>query len=200
MTEGRIIVDLFAEDTAHEELLVPLVTRVAQDQGCQIRIRVVSAQGGHARALSEFRLYQLDRLKRPPANPATFVIVAIDANCDTHTSATQRVEAEVRGDFLIPCIPACPDPHVERWYLADLPAFHQVVGVTPRVPASKCERDFYKHLLAQSVVDADHVPQLGGIEFAEEIAHAMDFYRAGRCESSLKHFLDTLTATLKRIS
>lgn len=54
----RVLVDLFVEDRAHEELLKPLVDRVAQEEGVEVRIRVRAARGGHVRALSEFTLYQ----------------------------------------------------------------------------------------------------------------------------------------------
>lgn len=37
----------------------------------------------------------------------------------------------------------------------------------------------------------------GGIEFAAELAEAMDLYRAGRADASLRAFLDDLRAALK---
>lgn len=94
-------------------------------------------------------------------------------------------------------VPACPAPHIERWYLADLEAFYVVVGIRPRVPRDKCERDLYKQILARAVVDAGHPPMLGGIEFARDLVAAMDLFRAGRTESSLKHFVDELSGHLK---
>jgi hypothetical protein len=38
---------------------------------------------------------------------------------------------------------------------------------------------------------------LGGVEFAEELVNAMDFYRAGRRDPSLKAFISELTSQLK---
>ena len=82
-----------------------------------------------------------------------------------------------------------PDPHVERWYLSDRHAFKQVVGVQPPAEHRKCERDRYKRILAKAVRDGGHPAILGGIEFAKELADAMDFYRAGRAEPGLRQFV-----------
>lgn len=197
MSEPRPVIDLFAEDRAHEELIGPIVERVAEMESRRIRVRVISARGGHGRATDEFRLYQRKRLKAPPPESAALVIVAIDANCDTHTAAVQAIMDAVRDEFRTLCIPACPDPHIERWFLADESAFHAVVGPMPSLPKRKCGRDFYKQLLAQAVIDAGHPPTLGGLEFAREIAEAMDLYRAGRSERSLKHFIEGLRSGLR---
>ena len=61
----------------------------------------------------------------------------------------------------------------------------------------KCERGFYKGVLAKAVRDGGHPPTLGGIEFASEIVAAMDLFRAGKTESSLKHFLEAATARIR---
>jgi hypothetical protein len=74
-----------------------------------------------------------------------------------------------------------------------------VVGVTPVVAQEKCERDYYKSVLAKAVIDAGHPPTLGGIEFAPELIEAMDFFRAGKTDNSLKHFLGELNAFFKRV-
>ena len=92
---------------------------------------------------------------------------------------------------------ACPDPHVERWYLADPTSFATVVGIRPEVGRKKCERGHYKAILSRAVVEAGHPPTLGGFEFAREIVDVMNLYRAAKAESSLKHFLDEMTARLR---
>ncbi len=38
---------------------------------------------------------------------------------------------------------------------------------------------------------------VGGAEFAEEIVAEMDFYRAGKNEPSLRHFLETTRGVFK---
>jgi len=52
-------------------------------------------------------------------------------------------------------------------------------------------------MLAEAVADAGHPATLGGIEFARELVDAMNFYRAAKADSSLKHFLDEATARFK---
>jgi hypothetical protein len=96
-------------------------------------------------------------------------------------------------------VAACPDPHVERWYLDDPDSFHKVVGYHPIVGREKCIRDHYKKLLADAVRQGGHPPTLGGIEFADELIANMDLYRAGQNDSSLKNFIDELRAKLKNI-
>ncbi|HOS93211.1 MAG TPA: hypothetical protein PLQ54_07855 [Armatimonadota bacterium] len=194
-----ITVDLFVEDAGHENLLRPLVIRVARRQRREVRVRVRSGRGGHGKALQEFVAFQ-KILERGVGDPQPdLIVVAIDANCLAFTEARKSVLRATLPKFQSICVPACPDPHVERWYLADAQAFGAVVGGTPTVPRRKCERDVYKRALAQAVVDAGHPPELGGIEFGPELAEAIDLHRAGRSDSSLKHFIDDLAGRLKRL-
>jgi hypothetical protein len=194
-----VLVDLFAEDRGHEELLCPLIQRMAREQNRTVDLRVRSARGGHGRAIEELKLYQRSMKKGVSGDKLPdLVVVAIDSNCKSYTETAKEIQQALEDEFRDRAVCACPDPHVERWYMADLDGFQQVVGVRPAVGKQKCERDVYKRLLAQAVVDAGHPATLGGIEFARELADAMDFYRAGKVESALKHFLDETTARLKR--
>ena len=92
---------------------------------------------------------------------------------------------------------ACPEPHIERWYLADPESFRTVVGFRPNPGRKKCDRGRYKQMLAQAVVKGGFPPTLGGVEFAPDIVDAMDLYRAGRAEHSLKDFQTRLTQLLR---
>lgn len=94
---------------------------------------------------------------------------------------------------------ACPDPHVERWYLADPESFKEVVGHQPTIGKKKCVRDYYKNALANAVRKAGHPATLGGIEFAQELVERMDLYRAGKNERSLKAFVDDLRGRLRTL-
>jgi len=193
-------IDLFAEDRGHEELLRPLLERLAREQGKDARVAVRSARGGHPRAVAELKLYQKSVLKRIGGETLPdLLVVAIDGNCSSFASAQQTIRDALGKEFQDRTISASPDPHIERWFLADLEAFHQVVGAAPAVGKQKCERDVYKRLLAHAVREAGHPPTLGGIEFARELAEAMDYYRAGKADSSLKHFLEEVTARLKSL-
>ncbi len=193
-----IQIDLFAEDQAHEELLRALLERMAREQHRPARVRVRSARGGHGRAIQELKLYQRSMLKGVSGSTLPdLLVVAIDGNCKSYTDTLKEIKEALQDEFRDRTVGACPDPHIERWYLADLDAFQQVVGVRPSIGKQKCERDVYKRLLAKAVVDAGHPATLGGIEFARELAEAMDYFRAGKSENALKHFLDETEGRLK---
>jgi len=193
----RLVIDLFAEDSAHEAFLRPLIERIAREEGRGVRVRTISARGGHGRAVSEFVTYQRSDVRRVAGEVGDLVVVAIDANC-AKLAAKRKEIAQAASDAIRDrCVAACPDPHIERWYLADLSAFHAVVGTMPSVPADKCERDLYKRVLAQAVVSGGHPATLGGIDFAREIADAMDLHRAGQSVSSLGHFIRALRGRLR---
>jgi hypothetical protein len=194
-----LTIDLFAEDTGHAELLHPLLERLAREQETDASIRVRSARGGHGRALGEMKLYQQTVLKGVGSiTIPDLLVVAIDANCNSFVDARKAVQDGLLPPFRDRAVLACPDPHVERWYLADGVAFQTVVGITPpSVSNVKCKRDFYKAMLAQAVAEAGHPALLGGIEFGRELAEAMDYFRAGKADNSLKHFLDEATARFK---
>lgn len=197
---SRLVVDLFVEDTAHEEFLKPLVRRLAAEEGRSVRIRVRSALGGHPRALTEFRLYQrVAGVMVTAERSADLVVVAIDANCSSFQTARNRIREEVLTDFRDRVVTACPDPHIERWYLADLRSFKFVVGRGPDEVEEKCARGHYKGILKSAVTQAGHPPS-DGVDFAAALAAGMDLYRAGRSDSSFKAFLDEFRSALRRHS
>ncbi len=192
-----MIVDLLAEDAAHEKFLRPLIRRLARDAEVDVDVRVRAARGGHPRVMQEFGLHQRAITRGVTGRP-DLVVVAIDANCLPYVRARRKIERGILQEFRGVTVIACPDPHVERWYLADPASFAQVVGRQPRLGARKCDRDRYKKILADSVAAAGHPVLLGGIEFAEDLVASMDLYRAGKNEKSLKRFMDDLGARLKR--
>ncbi len=194
-----LTIDLFAEDRAHEELLKALLFRIARQENKPIALHVRSARGGHGRALDELVLYQRSVIKVPEAfRVPDLLCVAIDANCQRFAQMRKEIEVKLESPFAERALIACPDPHIERWYLADPESCHQVIGGRPKLGRKKCERGYYKAVLAKAVRDGGHPPTLGGIEFAREIVEAMDFFRAGKAESSLKHFLDAATARIRQ--
>src|SRR5438270_4270531 len=144
--------DLFAEDRGHEEFLRPLIERLAAEQGKPVRVQVRSARGGHGRVLAELSLYQKSVLKGIGGLALPdLLVVAIDGNCNSFQEARKQIQDHLMDEFRNRAIIACPDPHVERWYMADLEAFQEVVGITPKLGKQKCKQDWYKDLLAQSV-------------------------------------------------
>jgi len=193
-----VAIDLFVEDRAHEEFLKAMLSRIAKQEGKLITVRIRSARGGHGRALTELSLYQKSVLKATATmGMPDLIFIAIDANCKRWNMARKNIEANIEVPFKNLAIVACPDPHIERWYLADPESFSKVVGVRPKIGKKKCGRERYKAILAKAIVDAGYPPTLGGIEFAQEIVDNMDLYRAGRAERSLKHFLNDTTARIK---
>lgn len=126
------------------------------------------------------------------------LVVGIDANCATWHQARRLVVETLAPRLRDRAAVACPDPHIERWFMADPVSFEQVLGRRPKLGARKCERDHYKRILSRTVREAGHPAVLGGLEFAEEIVGAMDLYRAGKSEKSLRHFVDKTKALMTR--
>jgi len=198
MTEPRPFhVDLFAEDRGHELFLTALVERLAREAGRTVTITVRSARGGHGKALAELKLYQLTEIRKRKALP-DLLIVAIDGNCKGYAKARKEILEKIEKSLKHFTVAACPDPHIERWYLADPESFCKVVGKHPDVKQDKCERDYYKNALTSAVREAGFIPTLGGIEFAEDLIAAMDLGRAGRAHTSLGDLIESLTAKLRR--
>lgn len=194
MSETRV--HLFAEDNAHEQLLRPIVRRIAAEEACDIDIRVMSARGGHGKVLAELDLYQNARLVSQSLPDV--LVIGVDANCRGHTEAKNEILSHVQPSFTAKVVIACPDPHIERWYLADAVAFQKVVGTPAPSVRQKCQRDFYKHLLAETVRNAGLVPTLGGLEFAGELVQQADWFRAGKTDTAFKHFLDDLRSKFRQ--
>lgn len=198
---NELRVDLFAEDIAHEKLLVGLIERVAREEGITVwRPQIRSARGGHAKVISEFRTYQHSLTKGYVNSSSDLVVVAIDSNCTTFSQTRAEIEQETQDQFKHLIVPACPDPHIERWYMADPDSFYRIVGQRPVLAQKKCERGYYKNILQTAIREAGHPQPLGGVEFAAELAEAMDLYQAGKADVSLKAFLDDLRAALKTLA
>jgi len=195
-----LVIDLFAEDRAHELWFKPLLERLAREEKVTVRVRVRSARGGHGQAITELKKYQQVCDKGIIGDLPDLVVVAIDANCASLSEAQKKIDDCLGRQFKHRTITATPDPHIERWFLADLDAFHRVVGITPQFKKRKhkCKRDYYKSVLAKAVQEAGHPPTLGGIEFARQLVEALDFSRACKDDSSFRHFVDQMRAALKR--
>lgn len=195
-----LVVDLFVEDRAHEAFVGALVKRIAREEQVALRAQTRSARGGHPRALEEFGTYQSLVEKGALANHAPdMIIVVIDGNCSTARKKREEIERAARPSLPGRLVAGCPNPHVERWFLADPDSFHEVVGHRPVVGREKCERGHYKRLLAEAIRRGNQPATLGGIEFAAELVEAMNLYRAGKGDSSLKAFVDDLRGKFREI-
>jgi hypothetical protein len=179
-------VRLFAEDVAHRQFFEALVRRIARECGVGVEVRTANARGGHGRVCAELIGYQR-AIARMGDAVADLLLAAVDANCDGWDGARKKVAAEILPGSAVAAVVACPDPHIERWYLADPASLASALGLRVRPEARKCERDRYKVQLVDALRAAGHPVLLGGTEFAEEIVDAMDLYRAGKAEPSLGH-------------
>jgi len=195
---SSLALEVFAEDAAHEAFLLPFLKRLAAEQGASVEVRVRSAVGGHGRALSEFDLFQ-KTLSRPPSARPDLVVVCIDANCNRYNQAHRDIVDRVTPALRECTVIACPDPHIERWYMADSEGFALAIGATPPTRKRKCGRDSYKTLLRNTIRQAGLLVPLGGIEFASELVQQMDLFRAGKSDRSLKAFIDELKSALVRL-
>ena len=188
-------VDVFAEDAAQEALLAALLRRCARDANREVDLHVQWALGGKGRAQTALKQYaravQGGELPLPD-----ILVLARDANCSSRGKVRREVlnqlEEALRGRAVV----ACPDPHIERWYLCDPPSFERVVGHRPSVGRRKCQRGVYKAALREAFARAGHAAILGGVEYAEELVEAMDLDRGGRTEPSLRLFLEEVRRKL----
>ncbi len=194
-------VDFFVEDRAHEELLVALTKRVAKDEGVVIDCHIQTARGGHPRVMKAFRNYQTLRERGigGPNNP-DLLIVAIDGNCSKFDETRKSIREAASSSYSHRLITACPDPHIERWYLLDPQSFGTIVGGQPQVRSRKCDRSYYKQVLATAVAEAGYVLPLGGIELGRALAAKMDLYRAGKNDVSFRAFVADLRSGLRQAS
>ena len=193
-----LVVDLFVEDLAHEVFVGALARRIAREEHVALSVQARSARGGHPRALEEFGTYQALVEKGALASLAPdLVVVVIDGNCVSSRKKREEIRRATRPVLLDRLVAGCPNPHVERWLLADPDSFHRVVGYRPAIGHEKCEREHYKRLLGDAIRKGNQPATLGGIEFAAELVEAMNLYRAGKSDSSLRAFVGDLRSRFR---
>ena len=174
---------------------MPLLRRIANEVGVVVDIRVRSNVGGHPRVVAEFELYQT-LVRKGVMNAPDVLVIATDANC-LGQKRRKEIQDVVKSQVWAHVVLACPDPHVERWYMADGDAFHEAVGSRPSLgKKKKCNRDEYKRRLVSAISKADQIAPLGGIEFATDIIANMNQYRAGKADASLKRLWQDLKTSL----
>lgn len=189
--DRQIYICYFLEDIAQEGFLKALVSRLLKEKGippdCLLH-DVRNASGGRGKALGELRRFLMDISRQPDV-----LVVAIDGDCRGYREMREEIQRTVKqAEYPGPVACAVPDPHMERWYLADPDAFQRVLSVRPECPAYKCERDRYKQALKEALRQAGIVAPLGGVEYGEEIAWSMDIFQVGKADRGFKHFVDDL--------
>jgi len=181
-------VAFFVEDYAHQQIIGALVQRIAHETGVAIECDWRNSRHGYGKLVQELKEYLRD-VKRQGDIP-DLLVIATDANCKGLNNRTNELPLD---DCPVPTRAlAIPDPHIERWLLLDGAAFRRVFGRGCSAPDLKCERNRYKDRLRQCIYDAGITPNLGGIEFAEDIVNAMDINRAMQVDDSFNRFVSEL--------
>ena len=178
---------LFAEDSAHEQIIGSMLRCLAHTIGVKINLKCLNATGGHGQVLASLKRFVSDT-KLSQVSVPDLIVVAIDANCHGYNGRKQEI-IEIYGQLAVPVTYAIPDPHIERWLLVDSAAFKSALGVGCMAPNQKCQRDRYKRLLREAVEKAGITPLLGGIEYAKDIIGNMDLTRTPQPDTSLEKFL-----------
>jgi len=195
----RLSVDLFCEDQAHEELLRALLDRLCRAEGVAAAIATRSARGGHGRAQTELDLYQ--RIVRT-AQPPDLLVVGIDTNCSTQNKVIDEIKDRIDDSLFPHYAIACPNPHIELWYLADPDAVQEVIGTRPPHLDPKCgkqTRNELKRVLANCIRQAGLPVLFGGPQYAPELADTMDLFSVGKVDPGFKLFVRDVRTALKQL-
>jgi hypothetical protein len=186
-----IKVVVFCEDYAHEVILKAIIKKIAPQW---VKVQIWSAKHGKGKVISKLTKY-LNDIESDKINMPDAIVVAIDANCHGYNEKKKEIMRVIPAKLSsFPFAYAIPDPHIERWLLIDSHAFKQVFGSGCNAPDRKCEKDKYKSLLNQQVLNAGANTNLGGIEFAEQIFEFMDCKPATimKSDESLARFIKEL--------
>lgn len=198
MANPRVV--CFLEDLMHEQMISALIRRVAADLGIEpraVQIETLNARGGVPAAIAGFKEFGRALLAGEIPRPDVLVI-ALDADCDPGGRRRSLAElvASLSGHA---CVVVCvPDPYIERWYLLDLGALRDVLGSGPSgaLPHT-CDKGFYKAELVATIENAGFTPLLGGYEYADQLAPAIDLYHAGEADPEFRRFVDDVEQCLK---
>ena len=199
----EIRIDIFCEDRAHEIFLKSILGRVCSefDLECNLSLRsAVGSKHGKGKTLTEFKEYQ----KIIQSNVMGFekpdlLLIVVDCNCTAYNDTVKAIDNVIRKDIFPHYIIACPDPHIEKWYLIDPDGFQDIIGVYPKMQLEKCEKNYYKNLFRDYIKESGKPSLLGGIDFGGEIVQAMDFYRSGKNDASFKHMVEDIRNQLKQL-
>ena len=183
-------INLFVEDVAHEDFLVALIQRLANEYNVEINIKASSVRGGRGTVITELKQYLRD-LQYNKEDLPDLVIVGTDSNCKG-LSEREREINQVTSDLDDIVINMIPEPHIERWLLLDSEAFKTVFGRGCPAPDQKCESGRYKNMLLNAIYQATMTPPIDGIERVEELVNAIDLQRMEQSDKSVRRFLTAL--------
>lgn len=182
-------INLFVEDSAHADFLTALLKRFADEYSIKINLNPSSVRGGHGAVMKELRQYLRD-VQRYKEGLPDLIIVGTDSNCKGVTERENEIK-EIASDLTDIVICMIPEPHIERWFLLDSEAFKIVFRKGCPAPDQKCERDRYKKMYLNAIVEATQVPPLSGTERLEDLVNAMDLVGIQN-DASVRRFLRSL--------
>ncbi len=194
---NRPRIDLYCEDSGHEQFARALLGRLARDLKISPIVKTVSGRGGHGRAVTEFKAWQRAAAGGGIDEIPDLLILIIDANCSGWTQSHRALADSIDSGVFPRHALGCPDPHIERWCFADPLAIQAVLGCTCPADPGKCERDLYKQLLRQTILGAGQPILTSEMEYAPDLVTAMDLFRAGKNQPSLKHFVEEIRKALQ---
>jgi len=195
-----VLVDLYCEDHGHERFAKALLSRLASESVVALEFRSQSSRGGHGKALSEFKAWQQAvRSGFYDRRPALLVIM-IDANRRGWHAMRGDIERSVDPALFPFVVIGCPDPHVERWYMADPQSFAEAIGRPPPPDPGTRERHVYKRLLREAIESAGQPILTDPTEYADDIVTVMDLFRAEQQQPSLGGFVTDLRAAFRRLA
>jgi hypothetical protein len=186
-------ITLFCEDSFHEKFIGAMLRRFGNEYGVGVTSKFLSAQGGLPRMHWEFKRFLHDLSRQRQQLPDS-IIVVVDANCQGYNGRKDVMQGVLAfyPQFQQLVSYAIPDPHIERWMLADSKAFQSVFDRGCTLPGVKCAKDEYKKLLRREIRESGIEAPLGGEEYAEDIVMAMNLGQVEGREPSLGLFLKTL--------
>jgi len=198
---AKHIIAYFLEDIGQEAIIPPLVKRLIRETGKPadaFEHLILNARGG--RSISSYQDFLADA-RRSNHLPADLLIVGSDGNCKGFAARRAEIVAVAANPPYPIVVTAVPDPHVERWFLLDPSALSRAVGISkiPPLPAHKCDKDYYKHLLRSAFDKSSIIPLLGGTEYGPLVANEMNLYAACKTDHGFAEFVDGVKSWLKRL-
>jgi hypothetical protein len=192
--DERLRVDLYCEDIGHEQFTGTLLRRIAHDLEVPLDFQTRNSRGGHGRALREFRAWQKAVAAQRSGSPIPDLLVLCNSWSECRRDLDEAIDSRLFPAHVI----GCPDPHIERWCFADPYAIQAVLGCPCPADPGKCERDFYKKLLRETIRKAGQPILTGEMEYAPDLVEAMDLFRAAKSQHSLGHFIEEVRDAFQR--
>ena len=199
----RITITYFMEDVAHEAFIRPIVQRIAQEEGIgRVLSDVRCARCGYS-AIGQFRTF-VEGYSHLLWAPDRMLVVVRDCNCMKYNERLKEMKAPLTDMGLGSddrVVFALPDPHIERWYIADQNAFNDVVGprTAPPMPRRKCGKNYWKNILHKALEIAGIKSRSGGSEYGGRIAATVNVSDLEGADRSFKKFANDLRRAFRRL-